>query len=135
MRRWQQVLVAVGLVVLGAALATLPQVVRAGEPERKATVELMKVVVPRETYQDMVARMSAAVRESFVQGGVEVPADRLDSLDASLLSGLFAEAHHRTFMHAGLDRPVEIVTLRVGATLPIGTPPRTAAAISRWMRR
>lgn len=59
--------------------------------------------------------------------GVEVPADRLDSLDATYLAGLFADAHHRTFMHgAALDRPVEIVTLRVGATLPIGVPPRLA---------
>jgi N-methylhydantoinase A len=57
--------------------------------------------------------------------GVEIPASRLDSLDAVYLAELFADAHHRTFMHgANLDRPVEIVTLRVGATLPIGTPPR-----------
>ena len=57
--------------------------------------------------------------------GIEIPADKLSSLDARYLSGLFADAHHRTFMHgANLDRPVEIVTLRVGATLPIGTPPR-----------
>jgi N-methylhydantoinase A len=57
--------------------------------------------------------------------GVEIPADRLGSLDARYLAELFADAHHRTFMHgATLDRPVEIVTLRVGATLPIGTPPR-----------
>ena len=57
--------------------------------------------------------------------GVEIPAARLESLDAAYLAGLFADAHHRTFMHgAALDRPVEIVTLRVGATLPIGTPPR-----------
>ena len=57
--------------------------------------------------------------------GVEIPADRLDRLDAAYLSELFADAHHRTFMHgATLDRPVEIVTLRVGATLPIGTIPR-----------
>ena len=57
--------------------------------------------------------------------GIEIPADRLGALDAKYLSGLFADAHHRTFMHgANLDRPVEIVTLRVGATLPIGTPPR-----------
>ena len=57
--------------------------------------------------------------------GVEIPADRLGSLDAAHLGELFADAHHRTFMHgANLDRPVEIVTLRVGATLPIGTPPR-----------
>ena len=57
--------------------------------------------------------------------GVEVPAHRLGTLDAAYLAELFADAHHRTFMHgAALDRPVEIVTLRVGATLPIGTPPR-----------
>jgi N-methylhydantoinase A len=57
--------------------------------------------------------------------GVEIPADRLRSLDAAYLSGLFADAHHRTFMHgATLDRPVEIVTLRVGATLPIASAPR-----------
>jgi N-methylhydantoinase A len=56
---------------------------------------------------------------------VEIPAARLRSLDAAYLSELFADAHHRTFMHgAKLDRPVEIVTLRVGATLPIGTAPR-----------
>jgi N-methylhydantoinase A len=57
--------------------------------------------------------------------GVEIPAGRLDALDAAGLAGLFADAHHRTFMHgATLDRPVEIVTLRVGATLPIGIIPR-----------
>jgi N-methylhydantoinase A len=57
--------------------------------------------------------------------GVELPASRLASLDAAYLAELFADAHHRTFMHgATLDRPVEIVTLRVGATLPIGTAPK-----------
>ena len=57
--------------------------------------------------------------------GVEIPASRLGALDAAYLAGLFADAHHRTFMHgATLDRPVEIVTLRVGATLPIGMAPR-----------
>jgi N-methylhydantoinase A len=57
--------------------------------------------------------------------GVEIPAERLQSLDAAYLSELFADAHHRTFMHgAQLDRPVEIVTLRVGATLPIGPAPK-----------
>ncbi|HZB55265.1 MAG TPA: hydantoinase/oxoprolinase family protein, partial [Reyranella sp.] len=57
--------------------------------------------------------------------GVELPANRLASLDSAYLAELFADAHHRTFMHgATLDRPVEIVTLRVGATLPIGTAPK-----------
>jgi N-methylhydantoinase A len=57
--------------------------------------------------------------------GVEIPAARLEALDAAYLAELFADAHHRTFMHgATLDRPVEFVTLRVGATLPIGLAPR-----------
>ncbi len=57
--------------------------------------------------------------------GVDIPTDRLGSLDAAYLAELFADAHHRTFMHgATLDRPVEIVTLRVGATLPIGGAPK-----------
>ena len=57
--------------------------------------------------------------------GIEIPAARLGSLGADYLAGLFADAHHRTFMHgATLDRPVEIVTLRVGATLPIGAVPK-----------
>ena len=57
--------------------------------------------------------------------GVEIPAGKLASLDAKYIAELFADAHHRTFMHgATLDRPVEIVTLRVGATLPIGAAPR-----------
>jgi N-methylhydantoinase A len=56
---------------------------------------------------------------------VEIPAERLASLDVAYLAELFADAHHRTFMHgAALDRAVEIVTLRVGATLPIGPPPK-----------
>ena len=57
--------------------------------------------------------------------GVEIPADRIAALDATYIAELFADAHHRTFMHgATLDRPVEIVTLRVGATLPIGAAPQ-----------
>ena len=67
--------------------------------------------------------------------GIEIPADRLGSLDAKYLSGLFADAHHRTFMHgAKTDKPIEIVTLRVGATLPIDTLPkldRAAASASK----
>jgi len=59
---------------------------------------------------------------------VEIAADKLGSLDAAYLRELFADAHHRTFMHgAKTDRPIEIVTLRVGATLPIGTHPNSTA--------
>ena len=50
---------------------------------------------------------------------------QVPGVERAQLVGRDFDAHHRTFMHgANLDRPVEIVTLRVGATLPIGTPPR-----------
>src|SRR5205807_7711655 len=97
-----------------------------------------------ETFADMRARLAAQFTDMKLPGellythtldmrfvgqafevGVEIAADRLASLDAAYLAELFADAHHRTFMHgATLDRPVEIVTLRVGATLPIGAAPR-----------
>jgi N-methylhydantoinase A len=96
------------------------------------------------TFSEMRARLAAEFAEMRLPGelvythtldmrfvgqafevGVEIAADKVDSLDAASVAGLFADAHHRTFMHgAKTDRPVEIVTLRVGATLPIGTPPR-----------
>jgi N-methylhydantoinase A len=95
-------------------------------------------------FADMRARLAAQFNDMKLPGGldythtlemrfvgqafevaVEIPAERLASLDAAFLAELFADAHHRTFMHgAALDRAVEIVTLRVGATLPIGAPPK-----------
>ena len=95
-------------------------------------------------FADMRARLAAQFNNMKLPGGldythtlemrfvgqafevaVEIPAARLASLDAAYLAELFADAHHRTFMHgAALDRAVEIVTLRVGATLPIGAPPK-----------
>lgn len=56
---------------------------------------------------------------------VEVPENRVEALDAAYLSERFGEAHHRMFLHgANLDRAVEIVSLRVGATLPIDSLPK-----------
>jgi N-methylhydantoinase A len=56
---------------------------------------------------------------------VEVPQDRVAALDAAYLAERFGEAHHRMFLHgANLDRAVEIVSLRVGATLPIDSLPK-----------
>jgi N-methylhydantoinase A len=95
-------------------------------------------------FADMRARLAAQFADMKLPGGldythtlemrfvgqafevaVEIPTERLDSLDVAYLAELFADAHHRTFMHgAALDRAVEIVTLRVGATLPIGPPPK-----------
>jgi N-methylhydantoinase A len=96
------------------------------------------------TFAEMRARLAAQFAEMKLPGelifthtldmrfvgqafevGVEIPADRIAKLDAQYIAELFADAHHRTFMHgATLDRPVEIVTLRVGATLPIGAAPK-----------
>jgi len=65
----------------------------------------------------------------FVGQAFEVPVSldeaTLERLDRARLAERFAEAHHRVFMHgAGLDRAVEIVTLRLGATLPVDMVPK-----------
>jgi N-methylhydantoinase A len=94
-----------------------------GEMRTRLAAEFAAMKLPGELLYTHTLDMRF-VGQAF-EVGVEIPAERLQSLDASYLSELFADAHHRTFMHgAQLDRPVEIVTLRVGATLPIGPAPR-----------
>ena len=63
---------------------------------------------------------------------VDFPAERLDSLDrADFLDG-FEAAHQRVFYHGiGADRPVEIVSLRVGAAYPITEIPELRNTASR----
>jgi len=111
---------------------------------RKMKLDEAAALEASKTFADMRARLATQFADMKLPGellythtldmrfvgqafevGVEIPADRLASLDAAYLAELFADAHHRTFMHgATLDRPVEIVTLRVGATLPIGMAPK-----------
>jgi N-methylhydantoinase A len=94
-----------------------------GDMRARLTAQFTDMKLPGELLYSHTLDMRF-VGQAF-EVGVELPADRLGSLDAAYLAGLFADAHHRTFMHgATLDRPVEIVTLRVGATLPIGAAPR-----------
>ncbi len=51
--------------------------------------------------------------------GVELPAEKLDRLKVEDFRKGFEEAHYRMFYHAaGANRPIEIVSLRVGATFP-----------------
>lgn len=51
--------------------------------------------------------------------GVELPADRLDALEVEDFLKGFEEAHYRMFYHGiGANRPIEIVSLRAGATYP-----------------
>ena len=104
----------------------------AAPPDQTTTISVRSnlVIIPalvRTKSGDLVYTHTLDMRfvgQAF-EVGVEVPAHRLDSLDAATLGELFADAHHRTFMHgAKTDRPIEIVTLRVGATLPIGTLPK-----------
>ena len=110
---------------------------------RKMTLDAAAASETGRTFGEMRARLAAEFAAMKLAGelsfthsldmrfvgqafevSVEIPAERLGSLDAAYLAGKFADAHHRTFMHgANLDRPVEIVTLRVGATLPIGAVP------------
>ena len=64
--------------------------------------------------------------------GVEVPPERLDSLTVEDFRKGFEEAHYRMFYHGvGSNRPVEIVSLRVGATYPAETIPEMHATGDR----
>ena len=52
--------------------------------------------------------------------GVELPADRLDDLTVEDFKSGFEQAHYRMFYHGvGANRPIEIVSFRVGATYPV----------------
>ena len=94
-----------------------------GEMRRRLAAQFADMKLPGEL--DYTHTLDMRFVGQAFEVGVEIPADRLGSLDAAYLAELFADAHHRTFMHgATLDRPVEIVTLRVGATLPIGGAPK-----------
>ncbi|CAN5918251.1 hypothetical protein BH11PSE3_BH11PSE3_49180 [soil metagenome] len=94
-----------------------------GEMRTRLAAQFADMKLPGELHYTHTLDMRF-VGQAF-EVGVELAADRLGTLDAATLGALFADAHHRTFMHgATLDRPVEIVTLRVGATLPIGAVPR-----------
>lgn len=56
--------------------------------------------------------------------GVELPGDRLQSLTVKDFGDGFEEAHFRMFYHGvGANRPIEIVSFRVGATYPVGEIP------------
>ena len=70
-----------------------------------------------------------ALRRPGLRGRRRDPRRPLALARRADLAELFADAHHRIFMHgATLDRPVEIVTLRVGATLPIDVAARASTA-------
>jgi hypothetical protein len=86
MRGWRHWILA-AVVVTGAAAALTPRLVDAGEAERKATLELMQLVVPRETYDDMITKMIAAIKGSMVQGGA-LPADFDVKMHAAMLDVL-----------------------------------------------
>ncbi|GAB5467507.1 MAG: hydantoinase/oxoprolinase family protein [Rhodospirillales bacterium] len=61
--------------------------------------------------------------------GVELPAARLEQLTVEDYRKGFEEAHYRVFYHeAGANRPIEIVSLRVGATFPAESIPDMQAS-------
>ncbi len=47
----------------------------AGEKEKAAALELVKMVVPRDTYEQMMEQMTAAMSEQFRKAGEKLPAD------------------------------------------------------------
>ncbi len=76
-------LVAVVLCMAGALLR--PAEARAGEAERKAALELVQMVVPREIYDSMVKQMVDAMSPSLRQGGARLPDDFEARLKAAVL--------------------------------------------------
>ncbi|MEQ8654407.1 MAG: hydantoinase/oxoprolinase family protein [Kiloniellales bacterium] len=61
--------------------------------------------------------------------GVELPAEKFDRLGVEDFRQGFEEAHYRMFYHAaGPNRPIEIVSLRVGATFPAESIPDLQAS-------
>ena len=51
---------------------------------------------------------------------VELDAENLDALTSEDLRRLFAEEHHRVFMHGGdAANPIELVAFRLGVTAPL----------------
>ncbi|MEO1194399.1 MAG: hydantoinase/oxoprolinase family protein [Pseudomonadota bacterium] len=62
--------------------------------------------------------------------GVALPAERLESVTVEDFRHGFEEAHYRMFYHkAGPNRPIEIVSLRVGATYPAESIPDMQASV------
>ncbi len=60
--------------------------------------------------------------------GVELPPDRIDALTVDDFRKGFEEAHYRMFYHGiGANRPIEIVSMRVGATFPAESIPEMQA--------
>ena len=47
----------------------------AGEKERAAALDLVKMVVPRDTYDQMIQQMTEAMSQQFRQAGEKLPAD------------------------------------------------------------
>jgi N-methylhydantoinase A len=61
--------------------------------------------------------------------GVDLPGERLDSLTVDDFRQGFEQAHYRMFYHGvGANRPIEIVSFRVGATYPVEEVPEMHSA-------
>ncbi len=74
MRNWRKPILIIGVLALIASLA-LPLLARAGEAERKATIELMQAIMPQESYDLMLVKLTQAIRSSIGQGNENLPAD------------------------------------------------------------
>lgn len=64
---------AMRLVMAAILLAAMPA--WAGEKEKAAALELVKMVVPHETYDQMMEQMVSAMSEQFRNAGEKLPAD------------------------------------------------------------
>ena len=86
-------------------------------------VEFEQMGLPTDTLEFTYTADMRFVGQAF-ELGVELPGDRLKSLTVKDFNDGFEEAHYRMFYHGvGSNRPIEIVSFRVGATYPVGEIP------------
>ena len=73
MKLWTSRMMAVLAVLVVTCAAAMPA--WAGEKEHAAALELVKKVVPKDAYEQMVAQMTSAMTEQFRGGGEKLPPD------------------------------------------------------------
>lgn len=85
--------------------------------------EFMQMGLPSEALEFTYTADMRFVGQAF-ELGVELPGDQLKSLTVKNFEDGFEQEHFRMFYHGvGSNRPIEIVSFRVGATYPVGDIP------------
>ena len=81
MLKTPRALLALGTLALALSLS-LPA--RAGEPERKAALELVRLVTPPEAYEQMMQQMIGSMLPAMQQQGAQFPPDAAEKMQKAL---------------------------------------------------